>query len=153
MSKPILWSAKFKRDYVAFSAVVIFCLIVLAEIALAVSIPAYLERENAMALQVRRLRMLESFDGARYFLEHTKNNEEKAVMELRLISWNFNLLSVYLRENSGKMTGDEISEVTASIRELDTLARKIDSQGAVCEEYKLDPTFYLNALVPEQPQQ
>ena len=74
-------------------------------------------------------------------------------MELRLISWNFNLLSVYLRENSGKMTGDEIAEVTASIRELDTLARKIDSQGAVCEEYKLDPTFYLNALVPEQPQQ
>lgn len=152
MAKSIQLSAKFKRDYVAFSAVVIFCLIVIAEIALAVSIPAYLKRENAMALQVRRLRMLENFDNTRYFLEHTKNNEEKALMELRLISWNFNLLSIYLRENSGRMTSEEIAAVTNSIQELDRLARKIDNNGAICEERKLDPTFYLNALAPEQPQ-
>ena len=54
MANEIQFSAKFKRDYVAALAVVIFFAIVLAEIVLAVSIPAYLHREDAMALQVRQ---------------------------------------------------------------------------------------------------
>ena len=65
MANEIQFSAKFKRDYVAALAVVIFFAIVLAEIVLAVSIPAYLQREDAMALQARRLQLLESFDAAR----------------------------------------------------------------------------------------
>ena len=85
MPGEIQLSAKFKHDYVAFSAVAIFCLIVVSEIALAISIPAYLTSENAMALQVQRLKMLESFDNTRRAVEHSENSEEKAVMELRLI--------------------------------------------------------------------
>lgn len=65
MAREVLLSAKFKRDYVATFAVVIFCMIVVAEVALAVSIPAYLERENVMALQMSRIRLRESFDGVR----------------------------------------------------------------------------------------
>jgi hypothetical protein len=72
VAQQITYSAKFKRDYVAASAVVIFIAIVLAEIALAISIPAYLKRENAMALEVRRLQLLDSFDGARGMSEKLK---------------------------------------------------------------------------------
>ena len=72
MAQQITYSAKIKRDYVAASAVVIFIAIVLAEIALAISIPAYLKRENAMALEVRRLQLLDSFDGARGMSEKLK---------------------------------------------------------------------------------
>ncbi len=149
MAQQIILSAKFKRDYVAFSAVLIFCLIVVAEVALAISIPAYLQRENAMALQVRRLQMLYNFDGARIFVDSIPKSEEKAAMELRLISWDLNLLSVYLRKNSGKMTGEEIRQVNDSITELTRLAAKIKQNGAICAERKLDPVFFLNSLTLE----
>ena len=87
MAQQITYSAKFKRDYVAASAVVIFIAIVLAEIALAISIPAYLKRENAMALEVRRLQLLDSFDGARGMSEKLKpKGGETAELEARLVA-------------------------------------------------------------------
>lgn len=71
MAQQITYSAKFKRDYVAASAVVIFIAIVLAEIALAISIPAYLKRETPWRLR-SAAQLLDSFDGARGMSEKLK---------------------------------------------------------------------------------
>ena len=61
----VQYSANFKRDYIAGLAIVIFFAIVIGEIALAVGIPTYLNRESSMAFQVRRLNMLSDFDALR----------------------------------------------------------------------------------------
>ena len=51
----IIQSAEFKRDYVAALAVVIFSLIIIAELVLAFSIPWYLKQEDSMAESVAKL--------------------------------------------------------------------------------------------------
>ena len=132
MAQQITYSAKFKRDYVAASAVVIFIAIVLAEIALAISIPAYLKRENAMALEVRRLQLLDSFDGARGMSE------------------GLNSLAPYLREHSGALTSDEIAGLQASVTEFTRIMTRLRDQGGFCREQTLDTAIYLEPLLPEE---
>lgn len=147
MANEIQFSAKFKRDYVAALAVVIFFAIVLAEIVLAVSIPAYLQRENAMALQARRLQLLESFDATRSLGNSLKPNGETAELEARLVMWNLNLLATYLRENSADLTSDEIASLQKDVRAFTGILARIRSGETLCRERKLDTSFYVNSLI------
>ena len=147
MANEIQFSAKFKRDYVAALAVVIFFAIVLAEIVLAVSIPAYLQREDAMALQARRLQLLESFDAARNLGNSLKPNGETTELEARLVMWNLNLLATYLRENSADLTGEEIASLQKDVRAFTGILARIQSGETLCRERKLDTSFYVNSLI------
>lgn len=149
MKKTVLQSADFKRDYVAASAIVIFVLIVISELALAVAIPSYLYRENAMALQVRRLRLLESFDGARYRIAKIKPRGTAAEMELRLVSWNLDRLAAYLRNESAKLTSDEIAALQNAVSDCWTVLNRIDRGGSYSTETVLDTGIYVNSLIPK----
>lgn len=148
MAKEIQFSAKFKRDYVAALAVVIFFAIVLSEIVLAVSIPAYLHRENAMALQVRRLQLLESFDGARNLGNSLKPKGEIAEYEARLVMWNLNLLATYLREHAADLSSEELASLQNDVRAFTGILARIQSGEALCRERKLDTSIYVNSLIP-----
>ena len=148
MANEIQFSAKFKRDYVAALAVVIFFAIVLAEIVLAVSIPAYLHRENAMALQVRRLQLLESFDGARNLGNSLKPKGEIAEYEARLVMWNLNLLATYLREHTADLSSEELASLQNDVRAFTGILARIQRGEALCRERKLDTSIYVNSLIP-----
>ena len=74
-ARKIVYSAKFRRDYVALGAVLIFFAIVFCEIALAVAIPSYLRREEAMARSVRRLELQEQFDSLRRAIRNEWSTE------------------------------------------------------------------------------
>lgn len=51
-----------------------------------------------MALEVRRLQLLDSFDGARGMSEKLKpKGGETAELEARLVAWGLNSLAPYLR--------------------------------------------------------
>lgn len=143
----IIQSAKFKRDYVAASAVVIFFLIVAAEIALAVSIPSYLHRENAMALQVRRLTLLKTFDGLRSQARDTAGKNDAAVMELRLMNWNLNLLANYLRENAEFLTDQELADLQKFVNQSGHIVGLIAAGKNHCREYALDTAPFVDRFV------
>jgi hypothetical protein len=148
----ITYSAKFKRDYVAALAVVIFFAIVLAEIALAVSIPAYLKCENTMALEVRRLKLLESFDRARGLSEKVKvQGGETAELELRLVKWGLNTLAPYLREYAGELSGKELAGLQETVTGLTRVVSRLGSkQEPYCREQTLDTAIYLDSLIPSE---
>ena len=148
MKLPIL-SANFKRDYVAALAVVIFALIVAAEMTLAVAIPAYLYRENAMALEVRRLKLLESFDGARRLCGNVKAKTTAAEMELQLVSWNLDRLAVYLRKESRFLDSDEIALLQEAVNDSLAVLGKLKNGGAFSREVVLDTSVYVDSLIPK----
>jgi len=152
LAQEIIYSARFKRDYVAALAVVIFFAIVLAEITLAVSIPAYLKRENTMALEVRRLELLDSFDRARTLSERAKVKDgETAELELRLAKWGLNMLAPYLRDHAGSLSGGEIAELQGTVTELTRIVTRLSGKnGAFCREQALDTTIYLDSLIPPE---
>ena len=149
MKKTTLQSANFKRDYVAASAIVIFVLIVISELTLAVAIPTYLYRENSMALEVRRLKLLESFDAARRQCGSVKTKSTAAEMELQLVSWNLDRLAVYLRTESGKLTSDEIAALQDAVNDCITVLTTIERGGSYSTEAVLDTSVYVNSLIPK----
>ena len=149
MNRKRLLSANFKRDYVAASAIVIFVLIVLAELTLAVAIPTYLHRENAMALEVRRLRLLESFDGARRSCNSLKPKTAAAEMELQLVSWNLDRLALYLRTESRNLNSDEIARLQTAVNDSWTVLNLIRRGKSFSKETVLDTGIYVNSLIPK----
>ena len=145
-----LLSADFKRDYVATLAIVLFFLIVVAEITLAIAIPAYLYRENAMALEVRRLKLLESFDSARNRCNRIKPKNTAASMELQLVSWNLDRLAVYMRGESKHLTGDEISRIQEAINNSHGVLSVIESGKSLSQEAELKTDIYIDSLIPKK---
>ena len=142
----MIQSANFKRDYVAFSAVVIFFLIVIAEVALAISIPAYLTRENVLAVQVRRLQLLNSFDSLRNYVRSASANEN-GKKELQLVSWNLNQLADYLREHSGSLTSAEIAQLQEVVNEFNKVVSVISQKKSYTAEISLDTKAYVNGVL------
>ena len=150
MKKKILQSANFKRDYVAASAIVIFILIVISELTLAVAIPSYLYRENAMALQVRRLKLLESFDGARHACNTIKPRGTAAEMEQRLIFWDLDRLAAYLRTDSKNLTSEEIARLQDAVNDVWTVLNLLKRGGSYSKETVIDTRIYVNSLIPKE---
>ena len=143
MKKKIKFSANFKRDYVAMSAVVIFFAIVMMEIVLAISIPLYLEREDAMVLQEQRLTMLSTFDYLRNLISGTDPVNSNAELELALISWEVDKLAIYLRKESDHLTKDEIAQVQNLINEITGFVNTLRSRKSFSAENKLDTSLYI----------
>ncbi len=148
MSKiELKYSAQFKRDYVAKLAELIFFAIVGCELALAVSIPLYLRRESAMAREMQRLQLLESFDATRSLANRLKTKSETAELELRLIRWDLNLLANYLRREAPRLSRQEIADLQANVRRSTYLLTRLEKEGAFCTERTLDTSIYIDSLL------
>ena len=151
-----LQSANFKRDYVATSAIVIFALIVVAEITLAIAIPAYLYRENAMALEVRRLKLIESFDYARNRCSGRHMSDKKklspkttaAAMELQLVSWNLDRLAPYLRNEAKNLNSEEIARIQEAVNQSHRVLDRIGKGGSFSQETEIKTDIYIDSLIP-----
>ena len=144
-------SANFKRDYVAVSAVVFFFLIIAAEVVLAVSIPAYLSRENAMAFEVRRIQLLSSFDAARHAVGRNTPSDPTAAAEMKLLGWELDNLAMYLRVNRSLVNSDEVAALQKELDEIHALLNQLQRNRPFSKEYRLDTAVYIDPLVPEVP--
>ena len=100
-----------------------------------------------MALEVRRLQLLESFDGARNLANHVKPAQESAEMEARLLRWDLNLLANYLRTEAPKLTSSEISELQATVRDITYFLARLREGGSFCSERRLDTSIYMDSLL------
>lgn len=138
-----MYSANFKRDYVAWFALVLFFLIVISEITLAIALPAYMRRDTAIALSVRRLRLIESFDAARNQVQQIKPKKETVRAELRLMSWTLNQMADHLRAHALKLDSDQIAALQKQLDEISAGLTQLKKDVPFSKEYKLDCTPYI----------
>ena len=141
-----LFTAKFKRDYVAASAVVIFCLIVISEITLAVGIPTYLLRSDIWALQIKRQQLLSSFDSLRNYCNEAQIKETAADEENKIVLWTLNLMANYLRLHRQTINAEEIAAIQQDITDLRLIAGRAIQGKNVNQEMELNPQPFLTAL-------
>ena len=86
MAGKLEYSADFKRNYMAFFAIFIFVLMISAELVIALSIPRFVNRENAFADQIRKREMLLRFDETRRNCSAIRESNSVLGMEKRLLS-------------------------------------------------------------------
>lgn len=141
------YSANFKRDYVATSAVVIFFLIVISEITLAISLPLFMERENIMAVSVRRLKLLETFDATRRQANALKVKNPTAQAEAELLKWNLNQMAEYLRKYAKYLSGNDLATLQQQLNEMSACLTYLHRRRSFSREYKLDYTPYLERIM------
>ena len=141
------YSASFKRDYIAGAAVVIFVLIVISEVVLAVTLPVYMKKENAMALSVRRLQLLETFDNLRLYARHLKSDNNTVQSEIKLLVWNLDKMADYLRKYTQYLSSDEIAILQSQLNEIGASLNFLSKQKPFSREYKIDYTPYLERIM------
>ena len=143
----IIQSANFKRDYVAYFAVISFFVIFVSEFVLAVSIPAYLNRSSAMARQVRRIKLMDSFDAVRYQANRLKITNENAILEKNLIMWEFDKLAGFMRNHQNDLSSDEVAQVQKLIDEMGGMIGHLNSGKAFSKAIRLDTSVYVKSVI------
>ena len=141
------YTANFKRDYVAGAALVIFFLIVCGEIVLAVSLPIYMNREAALAVSVRRLRLVETFDQVRYRAKSLKLKDDTSDSEAALLMWNLDLMASYLRKYSHYLTGEQLTVLQQQLNDMDAAVNQLARGIPFSQEYRLNCAPYLNMVL------
>lgn len=132
-----LFTAKFKRDYVAYSAVVIFVVIVLTELFLAVSIPTYFVRSNLWDLQIARQDLLGDFDSLRRQCNQFSGKTPALTEENGILLWNLNLMSNYLRANQKRLGWEEIRSMKEDLRQMRQLQGRLQAGKAFNQAWTL----------------
>lgn len=143
-------SANFKRNTLTVAAVILFGLIVLSEIALAISIPWYLTSENAMAREVLQIKLRDSFDNARRISNETKIKDEIKQTEMRLVRWSLDSMADYLREHTENLNTEELKHIQEIVTSLTQTANRIRSRRSYSEERRLDTGLYVNSLLRKE---
>ena len=146
----IILSANFKRDYVACFAVILFALIVIGELIIAVSIPAYLSRSTAMAKEVRLIKLRESFDKVRQLANSVKCANDNAVLERNLVSWELNKLARFMRKNDEQLSSDDIARIQKAVDESGAILRHINSKKSFSRAVTLDTGGYVNSVMSKK---
>ena len=147
MAQKIVYSANFKRDYVAFFAVILFFAMIASEVLLAVSVPAYMSRENVLANEVVKRKMLLRFDSVRAKCNNINSSNETLMLEKQLISEQFEQLAIYLRAESDRLTPDEILKMSDLMLDLERIVARLGAGKAYSKENRLDSSEYVNSLV------
>ncbi|MBQ9500811.1 MAG: hypothetical protein IJU70_01515 [Lentisphaeria bacterium] len=149
MAEKIIQSAHFKRNTLTGLAITLFCAIILSEVFLAVSIPWYLRREDAMALEVLRIKMRNSFDGARARAAY-RGRDEVRESEMRLLRWALDSMADYLRENIAYLDAAELKSLQGKIDAIRKITEELHRGQAYSREQKLDTSLYLNGLLSQK---
>ena len=148
MDKSLL-SANFKKDYVAYSAIVIFFLIISFEIFMAIFIPAHLEMQDIWSEEVARQDMINNFDYTRNTFLSFKSKREDAEEEAEVIVNSLTSLADYLREYQYQITMKEINDIAKSIEGLPALRNYLLKRGAHSIDLKLKPEKFIAVLKKE----
>ena len=140
-------SANFKRNTLTVAAVILFGLIVISEVALAISIPWYLTRENTMAREVLQINLRDSFDHARRLSAKSKSKSEVRQAEMRLVKWSLDSMTDYLRTYAAKLNKEELKNIQGTVQSLVQIANRINSPKSYSEEQYLDTGLYIDSLL------
>lgn len=141
------YSAKFKRDYVAYLAVGFFFLIVISEVTLAVSLPLYMHRSSGMAVYIRKQTLLQSFDAARSEAKRLNSKEPSVQAEARLIAWTLNSMADYLRLYAKELSSEDVAVLQQQLNEMRSVLAQLRKGKPFSKEYKLDCGPYIERII------
>ena len=148
MEKPV-HSANFKKDYIAYSAVVIFFLIISFELFMAIFIPAHLQMEGVWGEEVARQEMINNFDYTRNGFLYFNSKEEYAEGEANIIADALTPLAEYLRQHQYNIGLKEIKEIEKTMVGVPKFLNDLRKKGAYSKDIKLNTKSFIETLKKE----
>ncbi len=142
-------TARFKRDYVAYMAVVLFFLIVCCEVTVAVWIPMQMRNESLFANEMRRIRAMRKFDAVRLSLERRiPKDNPLAQNEAAMLLEQMNLLAIYLNADNRRMTlaPEYVDMLTDELASISRHSGRLQAGKPVSRPLTLDSTKYIKSM-------
>ncbi len=147
--KELEFSANFKKDYVAYSAIVIFFLIISFELFMAIFIPAHLQMEGVWGEEVARQEMLNEFDSVRNAFFSFKSKKEYAEDEAKVIAASLTPLAEYLRKYQYQIGLKEIKEIEKTTSGIRRYHQGLSTKGAYSTDISIKTENFIKTLKKE----
>ena len=141
------FSAKFRKDPIAITAIALFAAVVISEIVLAVSIPLYMKRENIMIAETNRLEALLAFDYLRVYCNSIPATNRVIQMEKRLLCESLDIFTINLRKAAETLTPEEVARLQKLIKSLGRSAYRLQQGQSFSTDHTLDTSRYINNLL------
>jgi len=146
-----MMTARFKRDYVATMAVVLFFLILSAEMFVAVWIPLRLYRDSVFADSVVRIGTMLKFDALRKNImkEIPQQTDPVAITEMRMLLAQMNMLAIYLKtdDRSKKLSSENAELLRNEIQSASQQFYRMQQGRTVSSPLKPDITPCIKAIL------
>ena len=147
MAQKLKYSAKFKRNYVALFAIAFFCVMLLAELLLALSIPVFVQRQDSYSREIKKREMLLLFDDAQNTCRSISEKDEIIKQEKMLLADTLSVLAGYLREESSRLTPEDVDRLTPHVQYLHKVATQLKEGKCFSRENKLDSSKYIESVI------
>ena len=147
--KELEFSANFKKDYIAYSAIVIFFMIIFFELFMAIFIPAHLQIEGVWAKEVARQEMVNEFDSIRNAFIRFKFKHEHTEDEAKVIIDSMTPLAKYLRNYQYEMGFKEIEEINKAISGSRRFFNGLSKVGAYSTDVHIKTDKFMKTLEKE----
>ena len=151
----ITFTAKYRRNYVAHLAVLLFFLIIAGEILLATAIPTAMRNEELMADQAARNDLLMLFDTTRIncakISGKNANQQEDSLilLEKQLLTDAIDRFARYIREEGERLTPDEVVKIRSVLIEFNMVAARLAQGKSYSQENRLNTSEYINNLLKQ----
>ncbi len=142
-----LFSAKFKRDYVAYMAIVLFFFIVVSEVVMAVSIPILVKHQELWDRQTSQQELAAFFDTTRESLRGMAGSKNDRIAgEAGLLVHGLDELALYLRRNREDMNIEQVNTVDAELNRIPVFQSRLQGGKALSEQEELNYDSFMNQL-------
>jgi hypothetical protein len=143
-----LFSAKFKRDYVAYLAVTLFFLILVSEVAMAVTIPLLVRHKDIWDQEVAKQGMASFFDFTRDGMRDISGSrDERIAGEAALIVSALDEMAIYLRRSVDFMSRAQINQINDELNRIPPFSNRYkNDKKAYSSQLELNMDSYLKKL-------
>ena len=151
----ITFTAKYRRNYVAYLAVLLFFLIIAGEILLATAIPTAMRNEELMSDQADRNDLLQLFDTTRINCskisgKNANQQEDNLILlEKQLLNDALDRFARYMREEGEHLTPEEVVKIRAVLAEFNKVAARLNQGKSYSQENRINTSGYINNLLKQ----
>lgn len=149
-----MMTARFKRDYVAFLAIMLFFMIVGLEVAVAVWIPMQMHKESLFAEAVARIQTQRRFDVQRQSLRKLIRDSEDPMIrnESQMLLDQLDIMAIYLQsDDRGKrLSKEQVDQLALQLRRVDFHINRLWGKKPVSRPLTLDTSEYIKLIVEDK---
>lgn len=151
----ITFTANYRRNYIAYLAVLLFFLIIAGEIVLATAIPLLMRNEEIMSDNAARNDLLKYFDSLRYRCSaisgKNASQQEDAliIMEKQLLTDALDRFARYMREEGEHLTPEEVKKIRAVLTDFFKVAKTLREGKSYSRENRINTSGYINNLLKQ----
>ena len=154
MARLKIQSVKFKKDYMMFSAFLLFFAIVAAEFFLAIWLPWHLRLEHMWAEQVARQELIDAFDALRSTSrKYAEEQSLEAKEEAALLHQSLESSAAFMHQNGRYLTPEQCRDFMNILKRLQTQSADLGKGKAYSHQEKISYDAYLSKIRGRAPAQ